>query len=74
MVNSLVSGHLLSGGNTYDEGSNFIKQQFVDLHLKSSEKEIFTHMINATDTNDIKTNFNNVADTIVKNLKAAGLW
>ncbi|KAL2090495.1 hypothetical protein ACEWY4_012758 [Coilia grayii] len=62
------------GGNSYDEGSNFIKQQFVDLHLKNSEKEIYTHMICATDTKVVQTTFNNVAETIVKNLKACGLY
>lgn len=69
-----MSDCLSSGGNTYEEGSDFIKKQFEELNLKKGEKEIFTHMVTATDTPTVQVQFDTVIDTVVKNLKACGLY
>lgn len=65
---------LFSGGNSYDEGTNFIKKQFEELNLKKGEKEIYTHLTCGIDTQNVQSTFNTVTDTVVKNLKACGLW
>lgn len=61
-----------SGSNTFDDASNYIKQQFEDLNTNKGGKPIYTHMTCAVDTKDIESNFSTVADTIIKNLKECG--
>ncbi|XP_072521482.1 guanine nucleotide-binding protein G(t) subunit alpha-3-like isoform X2 [Salminus brasiliensis] len=61
-----------SGSNTFDETSNYIKQQFEDLNTNKGGKPIYTHLTCAVDTKDIESNFSTVTDVIVKNLKECG--
>ncbi|KAG9331974.1 hypothetical protein JZ751_016309, partial [Albula glossodonta] len=59
-----------NGPNTYEDASNYIKQQFQDLNMKKGVKEIYSHMTCATDTENVQIVFNAVTDIIIKeNLK-----
>ncbi|XP_067420102.1 guanine nucleotide-binding protein G(t) subunit alpha-3 [Emydura macquarii macquarii] len=63
------------GLNTFEDAGNYIKKQFLDLNLKKEDKEIYSHMTCATDTQNIKFVFNAVTDIIIKeNLKDCGLF
>ncbi|XP_030634600.1 guanine nucleotide-binding protein G(t) subunit alpha-2-like [Chanos chanos] len=63
------------GPNTYEDASNYIKQQFEDLNMKKGVKEIYSHMTCATDTENVQIVFNAVTDIIIKeNLKDCGLF
>ncbi|KAG5274580.1 hypothetical protein AALO_G00137870 [Alosa alosa] len=63
-----------TGGDSYEQGTDFIKKQFEELNLKKGEKEIYTHLTCAVDTQNVDSAFNTVVDTVVKNLKACGLY
>lgn len=64
-----------SGPNTYDDASNYIKTQFLDLNMKKGVKEIYSHLTCATDTKNVEIVFNAVTDIIIKeNLKDCGLF
>ncbi|XP_066526477.1 guanine nucleotide-binding protein G(t) subunit alpha-2-like [Hoplias malabaricus] len=58
-----------SGSNTYDDATNYIKQQFEDLNVNKGGKPIYSHLTCAVDTKDIESNFTSVTDIIVQNLK-----
>uniref|UniRef100_A0A8C6PSA2 Guanine nucleotide binding protein (G protein), alpha transducing activity polypeptide 2 n=1 Tax=Nothobranchius furzeri TaxID=105023 RepID=A0A8C6PSA2_NOTFU len=63
------------GPNTYDDASNYIKTQFLDLNMKKGQKEIYSHLTCATDTKNVEIVFNAVTDIIIKeNLKDCGLF
>lgn len=65
----------LLGPNTYDDASNYIKTQFLDLNMKKGVKEIYSHLTCATDTKNVEIVFNAVTDIIIKeNLKDCGLF
>lgn len=61
-----------NGGNNYDEATEFIQEMFESKnHL---EKDIYSHITCATDTNNIFAVFNYVKDIIIKKgLSRAGL-
>lgn len=64
----------ISGPNTFDDGAKFIRKQFESKNL-NDEKEIYTHLTCATDTQNINFVFNAVTDTIIAtNLKGCGLY
>lgn len=63
------------GPNSYDDASNYIKTQFLDLNMKKGQKEIYSHLTCATDTKNVEIVFNAVTDIIIKeNLKDCGLF
>lgn len=67
--------YLSTGPNTYDDASNYIKSQFLELNMKKGVKEIYCHMTCATDTKNVEIVFNAVTDIIIKeNLKDCGLF
>lgn len=73
-INQLLFWFLL-GPNTYDDASNYIKTQFLELNMKKGVKEIYCHMTCATDTKNVEIVFNAVTDIIIKeNLKDCGLF
>jgi len=62
-----------SGENTFEACSQFIKEQFEGLNRKP-EKQVYTHITCATDTNNITAVFDAVKDIIIrKSLTDAGL-
>uniref|UniRef100_UPI003873CD69 Guanine nucleotide-binding protein G(t) subunit alpha-3 n=1 Tax=Homo sapiens TaxID=9606 RepID=UPI003873CD69 len=64
-----------TGPNTFEDAGNYIKNQFLDLNLKKEDKEIYSHMTCATDTQNAKFIFDAVTDIIIKeNLKDCGLF
>ncbi|XP_021045913.1 guanine nucleotide-binding protein G(t) subunit alpha-3 [Mus pahari] len=64
-----------TGPNTFEDAGNYIKNQFLDLNLKKEDKEIYSHMTCATDTQNVKFVFDAVTDIIIKeNLKDCGLF
>ncbi|XP_053530107.1 guanine nucleotide-binding protein G(t) subunit alpha-3 [Ictalurus punctatus] len=60
------------GLNTFEDASNFIRQQFEDLNTNKGSKPIYTHLTCAVDTANIESSFNNVTDIIIQNLKECG--
>ncbi|KAL0619706.1 Guanine nucleotide-binding protein G subunit alpha-3 [Plecturocebus cupreus] len=63
-----------TGPNTFEDAGNYIKNQFLDLNLKKEDKEIYSHMTCATDTQNVKFVFDAVTDIIIKeNLKDCGV-
>lgn len=65
----------LLGPNTYDDASNYIKVQFLELNMKKGVKEIYSHLTCATGTKNVEIVFNAVTDIIIKeNLKDCGLF
>ncbi|XP_058498362.1 guanine nucleotide-binding protein G(t) subunit alpha-2 [Solea solea] len=63
------------GSNTYEDASNYIKAQFLELNMKKGVKEIYSHLTCATDTKNVEIVFNAVTDIIIKeNLKDCGLF
>lgn len=63
------------GPNTYEDASNYIKMKFENLNKRKDQKEIYTHLTCATDTNNIQFVFDAVTDVIIKNnLKDCGLY
>jgi hypothetical protein len=56
------------------EASDYIRKQFVAQN-KNKEKEIYTHLTCATDTQNIQVVFDAVTDVIItSNLKASGTY
>ncbi|XP_072169332.1 guanine nucleotide-binding protein G(o) subunit alpha-like [Diadema setosum] len=63
-----------TGANEYLPAAGYIQLQFEALN-KSANKEIYTHMTCATDTNNIQFVFDAVTDTIIaNNLRGCGLY
>lgn len=63
------------GANTYEEASSYIRMKFENLNKRKDQKEIYTHLTCATDTNNIQFVFDAVTDVIIKNnLKDCGLF
>lgn len=63
------------GSNTYEEASSYIRMKFENLNKRKDQKEIYTHLTCATDTNNIQFVFDAVTDVIIKNnLKDCGLF
>ncbi|XP_027012132.1 guanine nucleotide-binding protein G(t) subunit alpha-2-like isoform X2 [Tachysurus fulvidraco] len=60
------------GLNTFEDASNFIRQQYEDLNTNKESKPIYTHLTCAVDTASINSSFNTVTDMIIKNLKECG--
>jgi len=59
--------------NTYDNGVEWIQEQF-ETKNRNPDKQIYTHVTCATDTNNISAVFNAVKDIIIrKSLNEAGL-
>jgi guanine nucleotide-binding protein G(o) subunit alpha len=56
------------------EASDYIRKQFVAQN-KNKDKEIYTHLTCATDTQNIQVVFDAVTDVIItSNLKASGIY
>lgn len=71
----LCPSDIILGSNTYEDASNYIKTQFLDLNMKKGQKEIYSHLTCATDTKNVEIVFNAVTDIIIKeNLKDCGLF
>lgn len=65
----------LKGSNSYEEASSYIRMKFENLNKRKDQKEIYTHLTCATDTNNIQFVFDAVTDVIIKNnLKDCGLF
>ncbi len=63
-----------TGKDEYVEASDYIRKQFVAQN-KNKEKEIYTHLTCATDTQNIQVVFDAVTDVIItSNLKASGIY
>lgn len=63
------------GLNTFEDAGNYIKKQFLDLNIRKEDKEIYSHLTCATDTQNVKFVFDAVTDIIIKeNLKDCGLF
>lgn len=63
------------GSNTFEEAANYIRMKFENLNKRKDQKEIYTHLTCATDTNNVKFVFDAVTDVIIKNnLKQIGLF
>jgi len=61
------------GGDDFDAGCEYIRNRFIVLN-QSDEKQIYTHLTCATDTNQIKFVMAAVNDIIIQtNLRAVGL-
>uniref|UniRef100_A0A8D0GW38 G protein subunit alpha transducin 3 n=1 Tax=Sphenodon punctatus TaxID=8508 RepID=A0A8D0GW38_SPHPU len=74
-VNLRVCFPEYNGSNTFEDAGNYIKNQFLDLNLRKEDKEIYSHMTCATDTQNVKFVFDAVTDIIIKeNLKDCGLF
>ena len=78
-LNNIVLNPLPSwfplGPNSYEDASNYIKLQFLELNMKKGVKEIYSHLTCATDTKNVEIVFNAVTDIIIKeNLKDCGLF
>ncbi|CAH8475240.1 unnamed protein product [Schistosoma turkestanicum] len=64
-----------TGGNNYDEASEYIRLRFENCNTRSGPKDIYSHFTCATDTNHIQFVFDAVTDVIIKNnLKDCGLF
>jgi len=62
-----------TGDNTYEQASEFVRQQFEAKSINTS-KQVYTHLTCATDTNNISAVFNAVKDIVIKKgLSRAGL-
>jgi len=65
--------HEYAGDDSFEEASQFLEEQF-QLRNRNPEKQIYTHVTCATDTNNISAVFNAVKDIIIrKSLNEAGL-
>jgi hypothetical protein len=62
-----------TGANTFEEASTFLQEQF-EQRNRNPDKQIYTHITCATDTNNVAAVFNAVKDIIIrKSLNEAGL-
>lgn len=55
------------GGDEYHEAGSYIQLQFENLNRRKGDKEVYTHFICATDTEDVQLVFDDVTDVIIKN-------
>ncbi|NWJ05347.1 GNAT3 protein, partial [Crypturellus undulatus] len=55
-----------SGLNTFEDAGNYIKKQFLDLNIRKEDKEIYSHLTCATDTQNVRFVFDAVTDIIIK--------
>lgn len=70
----LASCFSLAGPSSFTEGVTYIQSQYESKN-KSSNKEIYTHITCATDTNNIQFVFDAVTDVIIaNNLRGCGLY
>jgi guanine nucleotide-binding protein G(i) subunit alpha len=61
------------GPNTFEDTTQYIKEQFENLNKRKDEKTIYSHFTCATDTNNIEFVFSAVTDVIItNNLKECG--
>jgi len=61
------------GDNEFNDASAFIRQKF-DAKNKNQRKQVYTHITNATDTNNVLVVFNTCQDIIIRrSLEQAGL-
>lgn len=59
--------------NSYEAGSQYIKEQF-ELKNRNPDKQIYSHITCATDTDNVSKVFHSVKDIIIRNsLRGAGL-
>lgn len=66
--------HKYDGPNDYEHCSEYIKNEFVRKNKTPREKEVYTHITCATDTENIRVVFNAVKDIIIrKSLRDGGL-
>ena len=64
-----------TGGNSYEETSQYIENKFEELNRMPKQKQIYYHFTCATDTENIKFVFDAVTDVIItNNLRASGLY
>ena len=56
-----------TGGNTYEETSGYIKEQFEGLNRRRDTKDVYTQFTVATDTNNVQFVLDAVTDVIIKN-------
>lgn len=47
----------LTGSNTFEESAHYIKMKFENLNKRKDQKEIYTHLTCATDTNNIQVSY-----------------
>ena len=63
------------GPATYEDSAAYIQMKFENLNKRRDQKEVYTHLTCATDTNNIQFVFDAVTDVIIKNnLKDCGLF
>lgn len=61
-------------GSGYDEGVEYIKENFLERNANPDDKEIYVHVTCATDTGNVEAVFDGVKDIIIKgSLRDAGL-
>lgn len=74
-LQSVLITFVIQGSNSYEEASSYIRMKFENLNKRKDQKEIYTHLTCATDTNNIQFVFDAVTDVIIKNnLKDCGLF
>merc|ERR1712071_647539 len=54
------------GGDDYDSGCHFLKQEF-ETRNRNPEKQVYSHVTCATDTENVGAVFNAVKDIIIRN-------
>ena len=65
----------VTGPQTYEDASAFIRYKFEELNKQKDSKEVYTHFTCATDTNNIQFVFDAVTDVIIaNNLRGCGLY
>lgn len=65
--------HIL-GPNTFDDAAEYIRERFEGLNRNPKEKTVYSHLTNATDTENVKFVFAAVTDIIIQNnLRDCGL-
>jgi hypothetical protein len=71
----ILNFKIIIGSNSYEDAAGYIKMKFENLNKRKEQKEIYTHLTCATDTNNIQFVFDAVTDVIIKNnLKDCGLF
>jgi len=56
-----------SGSSSVDEAAEFINNKFFQLNMNPKEKNIYSHLTQAIDTNNIKFVFESVQEIIIHN-------
>ena len=54
-----------AGDNSYGDGIDFVKKQFVKLNKNPSGREIYVHVTCATDKHNVERVFNDVQNIVV---------